>query len=80
MQFDLHADYTIKFGDTQRVMLIADVFNLLDNQDATNYDNFTEITAGALNPNFGQPTAGGGVSTPGFAPPRSIRLGARFAF
>ena len=78
-QFDLHADYALKFGsDRQRVVLIADVFNLLNNQDPLDYDNYTELVAGTLNPNFGHPTNGGISSAASFAAPRSLRFGARF--
>jgi Carboxypeptidase regulatory-like domain/TonB-dependent Receptor Plug Domain len=77
-QVDLHLDYTIKMNDSQHVTLIADVFNLLNNQNATDYDNWTEIAAGTLNPNFGQPSNGGNATTPSFAAPISLRLGARF--
>jgi hypothetical protein len=77
VQFDLHADYTLKFGD-RRVVLLADVFNLFNRQEPTDFDNFTESSPGIANPNFGLPTAGGGISTPGFQLPRQLRLGARF--
>ena len=69
---------SLKFGDRQRVVLIADVFNLLNNQDPLDYDNYTELVAGTLNPNFGQPANGGISSAASFAAPRSLRLGARF--
>ncbi len=77
-QVDLHLDYTIKLNDRQRMTLIADMFNVLDRQDATDYDNWTEIAAGTINPNFGQPANGGVSTAASFAPPRSLRLGARF--
>jgi hypothetical protein len=77
-QVDLHLDYTLKLNDKQRVTLIADVFNLINNQDPTDFDNWTEIAAGTLNPNLGQPVNGGVGTITSFAPPRSIRLGARF--
>jgi hypothetical protein len=77
-QLDLHADYSLKLNDSQRITLIADVFNVLNNQDATDYDNWTEIAAGTLNPNFGQPANGGIGANSAFAPPLSLRLGARF--
>ncbi|HET7295175.1 MAG TPA: hypothetical protein VFM88_22345, partial [Vicinamibacteria bacterium] len=76
--FDLHADYTFKVNDSQRLVLIADAFNLFDNQDANWYDVYTETTPGAINPNFGHPTFGGAASTNSFHLPRQIRLGARF--
>jgi hypothetical protein len=77
-QVDLHLDYTIKLNDRQRMTLIADLFNVLDRQDPTDYDNYTEITVGSINPNFGQPANGGVSTAASFAPPRSLRLGARF--
>jgi hypothetical protein len=76
--FDLHADYTFKFGDSQRLVLLADVFNLFNDQDPVNYDTYNQSSVGVLNPNFGQPTNGGGSNVKGFQQPRSIRLGARF--
>jgi outer membrane receptor protein involved in Fe transport len=76
--FDLHADYTFKINDRQQLVLIADAFNLFDDQDPTGYDNFTETTPGALNPNFGQPIFLGAGNTNSFHVPRQIRLGARF--
>lgn len=74
---DLHADYAFRFG-TRRLTLLADVFNLLNRQSATNYDNFYETTVGTLNPNFGQPVNGGGASTPSYQAPASLRFGVRF--
>ncbi len=74
---DLHADYTFRFGE-RRLMLIADVFNVLDRQTATDYDNWTEYSFGVPNPNFGQPVAGGGGVSASYQAPRSVRLGARF--
>ncbi len=76
--FDLHADYTFKFGNSQRVVFLADVFNLFNDQDPTNYDTFSESNFLVANPNFGQPTNGGGSNLNGFQLPRSIRFGARF--
>jgi outer membrane receptor for ferrienterochelin and colicin len=76
---DLHADYAIKVNkNRQRLVLIADVFNVTNRQEPTNYDNFTETTFGAINPNFGEPTNGGGVLSTSYQTPRRIRLGARF--
>jgi hypothetical protein len=73
---DLHADYALKFGN-QRVILIADVFNVLDRQEPTDYDNWDETSFTVANPDFGQPTPGGSTFT-AFQTPRQIRLGARF--
>jgi hypothetical protein len=76
--FDLHADYTFKISDRQQIVLIADAFNLFDDQDPTWYDTYTETTPGALNPNFGYPIFLGAGNTNSFHVPRQIRLGARF--
>jgi hypothetical protein len=74
---DLHADYALGVGG-RRLVLLADAFNLLNRQRPTFYDNWTEITFGVPNPNFGQPAdIGGGLQT-SFHTPRQIRLGARF--
>jgi hypothetical protein len=75
---DVHADYTVKFG-AQRMVLIADVFNLVNRQEPLDYDNWSQrsFTAGD-NLNFGQPTNGGNSAFTSFQTPRQIRLGARF--
>ncbi len=77
---DLHLDYTVKFG-TQRIILLADAFNLLNTQKPLDYNNVTETTTGVLNPDFGYPKQGGGAPdayTPSFHTPFQLRLGARF--
>jgi hypothetical protein len=75
---DLHADYAIKLGNNQRVILLADVFNLTNDTDPTWYDVCSESNFLAPNPNFGQPLFGCAANTNAFQPPRSIRFGARF--
>jgi hypothetical protein len=75
-QFDLHADYTIKVGN-QRLVLLADVFNLFNRQEPTDYDNWDETGFNVPNPDFGQPTTGGSVFT-AFQAPRQLRVGLRF--
>ena len=62
----------------QGVVLAADAFNLFNSQNPTDYDNFTETTFGALNPNFGVPVLGGNTRTPSFHTPLQVRVGARF--
>jgi hypothetical protein len=74
---DLHADYNFQFGG-RRVTVLGDIFNLFNRRAALNYDNWSEITFGTANPNFGQQTLGGGSSTSSFQSPFSLRLGARF--
>jgi hypothetical protein len=75
--FDLHADWTVKFGE-RRITLLADAFNLFDRQEPLDYDNFTETSFQVVNPNEGQPTNGGGSRFTSFQTPRQIRIGARF--
>jgi hypothetical protein len=77
LSFDLHADYTLNLGG-QRILLLADMFNLFNRRAALYYDNFYENTVGTLNPNFGQPVSVGGGSTPSYQAPFAIRFGARF--
>jgi hypothetical protein len=68
---NFHADYGIRFGD-QRIVLLADVFNLANVQRVRDYDNYTENTFGAINPSYGARLA--------YQTPRQIRLGVRFEF
>jgi len=76
---DAHLDYTIKFGG-QRVVLLADAFNLFNTQKPLDYSNATELSFGSLNPDFGtaQQGAGGFGRTPSYHVPFQLRLGARF--
>jgi hypothetical protein len=77
-EVDLHADYGLRLGGTnRRVVLLADVFNLFNSQRATGYDQDTESSFGALNPDFGQPVI---TRIPQFQTPFQIRFGARFEF
>jgi hypothetical protein len=76
---DAHLDYTIKFGN-QRVILVADAFNLFNTQKPLDYDNYTETTTGVLNPNFGTAHQGGATRTPSYHTPFQMRLGVRFEF
>ncbi len=75
---DVHADYAFKFGG-QRLVVLADIFNLFNLQRTTGYDNFVEQSFGVSNPNFGLPVSEL-VSGPQFQAPRQIRFGARFEF
>jgi hypothetical protein len=75
---DLHLGYTVKLGaGNQRLVLLGDVFNLVNNRDPLDYDNYTESGFTTPNPDFGTPKAGGGAF-PQFHTPRQIRIGARF--
>jgi hypothetical protein len=75
---DAHVDYTVHLGRNQRVVLLADAFNLFNRQTATNYDTFIDQGFGTTNPNFGYPTNGGGSLAAGYQAPLRVRLGARF--
>jgi len=76
-EVNLHADYGVRMGGARRVVLLADVFNLFNTRSATGYDQDTESTFTALNPDFGQPVI---ARIPQFQTPFQIRFGARFEF
>jgi hypothetical protein len=79
-QVDFQAAYNLKLGGDRRVTLLADVFNLFDQQIVQNYDTWTSLTfGGGPNPNFGQPTSQI-LAGPQVQIPRQIRVGARFTF
>jgi hypothetical protein len=69
--FNFHVDYTLKVGG-QRLVLLVDSFNLTNLQKVRDYDNFTENTFQAENPDYGQRIE--------YQTPRQIRLGVRFEF
>jgi hypothetical protein len=78
-QVDFQAAYNLKLG-TRKLTVMADIFNLFEQQVVQNYDTWTNLTFGApANPNFGQPTSLI-LSGPQIQAPRQIRLGARFTF
>jgi hypothetical protein len=77
--FDLHADYGVQLGD-RRFVILADVFNLFNLDRTLDYDQNTETTFQAANPDFGK------VSDPNFTnvfavqTPFRLRVGLRFEF
>lgn len=76
---DLHADYTIKLGETKAIKLGADMFNI-GNRIITRYvDQFKEISfsPGVSNPDFLLP--GGPFANP-YSSPFYARIMARFEF
>ena len=75
---DAHVDYALKFGGN-RLVLLADIFNLFDRQRTIDYDNFVELERGVANPDFGKPVSEV-LAGPQFQSPRQIRFGARFEF
>lgn len=77
-QLDAQASYALRFG-TRRLTLLADAFNLFNLKRTLDYDAFTELSPGTLNPDFGSPTSQL-VGGPQFQMPFSLRVGARFEF
>jgi hypothetical protein len=73
---DLHFDYRIRLGAGRRLVLVADVFNVLDGRDPVSYDPGTEVAFGVPNPDFGKPQNPADATSP-FQAPRQVRLGAR---
>ena len=61
----------------QRVVLLADVFNLFNQQRALDYDPDTQTSFPVLNPDFGQPSR---ANLAQLQTPRQIRLGIRYEF
>jgi outer membrane receptor protein involved in Fe transport len=77
---DVQAAYQFRLGGVRRLTVLADIFNLFNQQIVLGYDTFTSLTFGAgANPNFGQPTSQI-LAGPQIQAPRQIRLGARFVF
>ena len=68
---NVHADYGFRFGG-QRVVVLADVFNLFDRQGKLEYDDWTETGFGTPNADFGRILA--------YQTPRQVRLGLRYEF
>jgi hypothetical protein len=75
---DAHLDYTIKVGNSQRVILAADAFNVFNRQTATWYDYCSDQGFGTTNPNYGTDIYGCNGYTPAYATPFALRIGARF--
>ncbi len=73
----VHADYRVPLHKDQRIVLVADVFNLFNKQTALDYDPDTQTSFPVLNPDFGQPSR---ASLAQLQTPRQIRLGVRYEF
>jgi len=79
-QFDAQLAYIVKLGGVRQLTLLADIFNLFNQQIIQDYNNFFDLDfGGGPNPNFGTPTSEN-VAGPQFQTPRQIRFGVRFAF
>jgi hypothetical protein len=81
-QVDFQAAYDFKFGGSRRVSLMADIFNLFNQQTVLDYDNFSEITfGGGPNPNAGLATSSVFAGNPPqIQTPRQARVGVRLSF
>ena len=78
---DMQASYRLPLGGRRSLTLLADVFNLFNSRDVLMYDQWTQLTGPADNPDFGSPiTQVLGGAPPQFQAPREVRLGARFGF
>jgi hypothetical protein len=55
----MHVDYAFKFKAMggNRLVVLADFFNLFNLQRTTGYDNFIELEKGVTNPDFGAPVS-----------------------
>ena len=69
---DVHADYNLRLFGARHVTLLADVFNLTGRQGVRDYDDFTESSFQAENPDFGRILA--------YQTPRTFRFGVRVQF
>ena len=69
---DVHADYNFRLFGARHLTLLADVFNLAGRQGVRDYDDFTETSFGAENPDFGRILV--------YQDPRTFRFGVRVQF
>lgn len=73
----VHVDYRLNTHKSQNIVLIADAFNLFNQQRAIDYDPDTQTSFPVLNPDFGQPSR---TNLAQLQTPRQIRLGVRYEF
>jgi hypothetical protein len=73
----VHADYRLHLLGAQRLVLLADAFNLFNQQRALDYDPDTETSFPIVNPDFGDPSR---ANLAQLETPRQIRLGIRYEF
>ena len=80
-QLDLQTSYVVPMGTNRRLTLMAEFFNLFNNTRVTWYDQNTQLTYPAANPDFGAPVnTNFGGTPPQFQAPFNMRLGVRFEF
>jgi len=73
----LQGSYGINLGESRRLVLLANVFNLFNQRKPLDYDSDIEQSFGVLNPDYGTPVI---VGIPQFETPRQVQFGARFEF
>jgi Carboxypeptidase regulatory-like domain/TonB dependent receptor-like, beta-barrel len=73
----VHGDWSVKLGGPNRLVLLADIFNLFNRQQPLDYDPNTETTFGVLNPDVGQPSR---FNLAQLQTPRALRIGVRYEF
>jgi hypothetical protein len=73
---DLHVGYTIRLGGRNRLTLVADVFNLLNDREPVSYLSATQGHFLEPEPDFGRAYDPAEL-TSAFRAPRQVRLGAR---
>ncbi len=79
---DVHVDYAFKFkmgNGANRLVFLADMFNVFNLQRTIGYNNWIELQKGVTNPDFGSPTSQI-VAGPQYQTPFQLRIGARFEF
>ena len=81
-QIDFQAAYELKINGARNVAVMADIFNLFNQQIVLDYDNWTQVTLGAVpNADFGLPVSSlFAGNPPQYQSPRQIRVGVRFSF
>ena len=70
---DLHFDYRLPLGDSgPSVSLIADMFNIFNNQAVNRYNEYTELNFAVVDPDYGLARE--------YNNPYRLRIGARIGF
>jgi len=75
---DLHGDYTYKMGESRRIKLIADLFNIGNQTRLTAINTWTESAPGSPNPDYLKP--GTNLIANPYQTPFFARLSVRFEF
>jgi hypothetical protein len=76
---DLHADYTVPFGEQKRLKFVADLFNIFNQRKVTRVDQNFELDSTTPNPDFLKPNMLDFPFYP-YMTPFHARLAVRFEF